>query len=127
METSIQIIAAVSFFVIGISHIIQPRVWTEFFIAIRNKGEMGSFINAFIHFPLGVLIVGFHNVWHGIPLVLTLMGYAYILKSFIYFVFPKRGLKTMSRVSLERSWEFVVAGVVLIGIGGLLTLSVVKN
>ena len=106
------------------SHIAQPRVWVQFFIDVRNKGEAGSFINAFIHFPLGVLIVGFHNVWHGIPLILTLMGYGFVLKSFIYFVFPKLGLKTMSRVSFERSWEFIVGGVVLIGVGGLLAFSV---
>src|SRR5262249_30375995 len=106
MESAIQKFAIVSFFVIGLSHIVQPRIWAQFFIDIRNKGETGSFINAFIHFPTGALIVAFHNVWHGIPVILTVIGYGLVLKSLIYFVFPKRGLKTMSRVSIERSWEF---------------------
>ena len=127
MELAIQKIAIVSFFVIGLSHIIQSRTWAQFFIDIRNKGEMGSFINAFIHLPLGALIVGFHNVWQGIPMILTFMGYSWVLKSFIYFVFPKRGLKTMARVSLERSWEFIAGGVILVGIGGLLLFSVISK
>ncbi|MEW6737670.1 MAG: hypothetical protein AB1489_40695 [Acidobacteriota bacterium] len=127
MELAIQKIAIISFFLIGLSHIIQPRVWAEFFIDIRNKGESGSFINAFIHFPLGVLIVGFHDVWQGIPMILTLIGYGLVLKGLIYFVFPKRGLKTMSRVSIERSWEFIIAGVVSIGIGSLLLFSLISK
>lgn len=80
MEEAIQKLAIVSFFVIGLSHIFQPRVWTQFFIDLRSKGEIGSFINAFIHFPLGALIVAFHNVWQGIPTILTLLGYAWVLK-----------------------------------------------
>ena len=127
MEVAIQKLAIVSFFIIGLSHIFQPRVWAQFFIDIRSKGEIGSFINAFIHFPLGALIVAFHNVWEGIPTVLTLMGYAWVLKSLIYFVLPSHGLKSMSRVSLEKSWQFIIAGVVMLGIGGLLLFSLVSR
>jgi hypothetical protein len=123
MESSIQILAIVSFFVIGLSHIFQSRVWAQFFIDLRNKGEVGSFVNAFIHFPLGALIVAFHNVWQGVPTILTLIGYGWVLKSLIYFVSPSSGLKSLSRVSLERSWEFVVAGIVMVSIGGLLLFS----
>lgn len=121
MESAIQKLAIVSFFVIGLSHIVQPRVWAQFFIDIREKGATGSFIAAFIHFPLGALIVAFHNVWQGLPMILTFIGYDLVLKSLVYFVFPKRGLKTLSRVSLEKSWEFVVAGVFSVGLSGLLT------
>lgn len=127
LEIAIQKFAIVCFFVIGLSHIAQPRVWAQFFIDIRAKGETGPFVNAFLHFPMGALIVSFHNVWHGIPTVLTLMGYAWVLKGLIHFVFPKRGLKTMERVSLERSKEFVAAGVVLVGVGGLLLYDLVSS
>ncbi len=127
MEVAIQKLAIVSFFVIGLSHIFQPRVWAQFFIDLRNKGEIGSFINAFIHFPLGALIVAFHNVWQGIPTILTLIGYAWVLKGFIYFVLPSFGLKSMSRVSLESSWEFIVAGILMLGIGGLLLFSLISK
>lgn len=127
METAIQKLAVISFFVIGLSHIFQPRVWAQFFIDLRDKGETGSFIVAFIHFPLGALIVAFHNVWQGIPLILTLLGYGWILKGFIYFVFPKLGLKTMSRVAPEKSWEFIAGGFVLLGLGGLFLFSLIST
>ena len=122
MESAIQKLAIICFFVIGISHIAQPRAWAQFFIEIREKGQIGSFIAAFIHFPLGALIVSFHNVWQGSPLLLTLIGYSLLLKSIVYFVFPSRGLKSLSRVSMDKSWEFVAAGIFSVGISCLLII-----
>jgi hypothetical protein len=120
MESAIQKLAIINFFVIGLSHIVQPRVWAQFFIDIREKGATGSFIAAFIHFPLGALIVAFHNVWQGLPMIFTLIGYGLVLKSLVYFVFPKRGLKSLSRTSIERSWEYVVAGIFSVALSGVL-------
>ncbi|HEY5883910.1 MAG TPA: hypothetical protein VIT88_04445 [Pyrinomonadaceae bacterium] len=126
METAVTKLAIVCFFVIGVSHIVQPRVWAQFFIDMRSKGEVGSFINALLHFPLGVLIVAFHNVWEGLPIVLTLIGWGLVLKSFIYFVFPKLGAKVLAQVSLDKSSGFVVAGVFQLVISGLLLYSLLR-
>jgi hypothetical protein len=103
MESAIQKLAIVNFFVIGLSHIVQPRVWAQFFIDIREKGAAGSFIVVFIHFPLGALIVAFHNIWHGWPMILTFIGYGLVFKSLVHFVFPQRALKSLSWVSLEKT------------------------
>ena len=127
MEEAIEKLAVISFFLIGLSHIFQPRVWVNFFIEIRRKGEVGAFINAFVHFPLGAFIVAFHNVWHGIPMVLTVMGYGLLVKGFINFVFPKLGLKTLEQVSLEKSWQFVAAGILLVGIALLFLYSLLSR
>jgi hypothetical protein len=127
MEIAVEKFAVICFFLIGVSHIVQPREWAEFFIRLREKGTTGSFINAWIHFPLGALIVAFHNVWHGIPAILTVLGYAWVLKGFIYFVFPRYGLKVMERVRLERAREFVVAGIVIVALGGLLSFSLISR
>ena len=123
MEEAIEKLAVICFLLIGLSHIFQPGVWVKFFLCIREKGEVGAFINAFIHFPLGALIVSFHNVWQGIPMILTLIGYGLLLKGFINFVFPKLGLKTLERVSPEKSRGFIVAGVFQIGIAFLFLYS----
>ena len=127
MEEAIEKLAVICFFLIGVSHIFQPKVWVDFFIGIREKGEVGAFINAFIHFPLGAFIVAFHNVWYGIPLILTLLGYGLLIKGFINFVFPKIGLKTLERVSPKKSWEFVAAGSVSVGIALLILYSLLNR
>ena len=127
MELAVTKLAIICFFVTGVSHIVQPRVWAQFFIDLHGKGEVGSFHNALLHFPLGVLIVSFHDVWHGLPVVLTLIGWGLVLKSFIYLVFPRYGLRVLARVSIERSWGFIVAGLFSVGISGLLLFSLLRS
>jgi len=127
MEVAVTKLAIICFFIIGVSHIVQPRVWTQFFIDMRSKGEVGSFLNALLHFPLGVVIVSFHNVWHGLPIVLTLIGWGLVLKSFVYFVFPSYGAKVLDRISMERSWGFVVAGIFSLGISGFLMFVLLRR
>lgn len=124
MELAIQKISAISFFIIGLSHILQPRAWAEFFIYLRSKGHPGVFMVGFIHLPLGALIVGFHHVWHGLPLILTLMGWGWCLKSLIYFVYPQQGLRMLQQVSVERAQGFVVAGVLLLTVATLLAYAI---
>lgn len=127
MEASIEKLVALCFLVTGLSHILQPRAWVKFFIMLREKGEVGSILNGLLHFPLGALIVSFHNVWHGIPLVVTIMGWGLLIKSLIYLTYPKHGLRALSQVRYERSWVFVVAGVVAVGISGLIAFSLFNS
>ncbi|MFN8007055.1 MAG: hypothetical protein U0V70_08570 [Terriglobia bacterium] len=123
MEVAIEKFAIVSFIVIGLSHIFQHRAWAEFFVQLRGKGIQGAFINALIQFPFGALIVAFHNVWHGIPAILKIYGCALVLKCAINFIYPQLALKSLGRVSLERSWEFALAGAVFLGFAGMLLFS----
>lgn len=127
MEIAIEKLAVIFFVVIGLSHIVQPRAWAEFFVGLRNKGTTGSFINGWVHFPLGAVVVAFHNVWNGIPMVLTIMGWGWVLKGLIYFVFPRQGLKVLKNVSVERSWHFVVGGIAILLIAGLLSYSLISR
>jgi uncharacterized protein YjeT (DUF2065 family) len=120
METSVEKLTALFFLVTGLSHIFQPRVWVKFFIMLREKGEVGSFLNGFVHFPLGAFIVAFHNVWHGIPMIVTIMGWGLVIKSTIYFTYPQHGVRMLGTVKMARSWHFVVAGAFSIALAGLI-------
>jgi hypothetical protein len=77
-------------------------------------------MDGFLNLPFGGLIVGFHNIWSGIPVALTLVGWGLLIKGLIRFCAPKLGLRIMARVSVERSWEFQVAGAGLVVLAGLL-------
>jgi hypothetical protein len=123
METSVEKLTALFFLVTGLSHIFQPRVWVQFFIMLREKGEVGSFLNGFVHFPLGAFIVAFHNVWHGMPMIVTIIGWGLVVKSTLYFVYPRHGLRMLGTISMERSWHFVFAGVVSVAASGLILYS----
>src|SRR4029077_7969934 len=120
MERSVEVLAIILFGVLGLSHILQPKGWAEFFILLRGKGESGAFVDGFLNLPLGGVIVGFHHTWSGIPAVLTLVGWCLLIKGLIRFCAPKLALRMMARVSVERSWEFQAAGAGLVVFAGLL-------
>lgn len=124
MELAIQKLTIICYLIIGLSHIFQHRAWAEFFIRLREKGEAGSFLNAFLHLPMGAMIVAFHNVWSGIPMVLTIMGWGYCVKSLIYFLFPKYGLRVLARLKVEKSREFIAGGVIIVVYACLLAYSI---
>ena len=123
MPRTIQLLACLQFVVIGLSHLLQPRAWVEFFIALRAKGNTGVFANAFLSLWFGSIIVVFHNVWTGWPVILTVIGWAQVIKAAIGFILPHMSMRSFNRVSLEKAWEFQVAGglfIVLAGVMGYL-------
>src|SRR6185295_7091630 len=120
MERSVEVLAIILFGVLGLSHLLQPKAWVEFFVLLRGKGEAGAFVDGFLNLPLAGVIIGFHNVWSGIAAVLTLVGWCLLIKSLLRFCLPKQGLMMMARVSVERSWEVQVAGAALVVLAGLL-------
>ena len=120
MERAVEIFAAVHFTVIGLSHVLQPRVWVEFFVWLRSRGHAGVFVNGFLSLGFGSVIVAFHNVWSGLPMILTLIGWAQVLKALLSFVAPRLAMRSLERVRPERAWEFAAPGVLLLGLGAML-------
>jgi hypothetical protein len=120
MERSVEVLAAILFGVIGLSHLTQPKAWVDFFVLLRGKREAGALIDGLLNLPLAGVIIAFHNVWSGVPLILTLIGWALLIKSLIRFCLPHQALRAMARVSMERRWEFQAAGAILVVVAGLL-------
>jgi hypothetical protein len=120
MERSVEILAIILFSVIGLSHLLQPKAWVQFFVLLRSKGDAGAFVDGFLNLQMAGVIIAFHNVWSGIPAVLTFLGWALLVKSLIRFCLPKVALQMMARVSLERSAEFQAAGAIILVLAALL-------
>ena len=125
MELAIERLAVLYFLIMSLSHILQPRAWAEFFTYLRQKGVVGVFITGFIHLPFGVLVAAFHNVWTGIPAILTVIGWGQVCKGTLYFLFPQVGMWSLSHVSVERAKNFVIAGIVMLAITIILAIPVV--
>ena len=119
MARSVEVLAIILFGVIGLSHLLQPKAWAEFFIILRANGEAGVFVDGLLNLPVAGIIIAFHNIWSGIPVVLTVVGWCLLVKSLLRFCVPRWVLGIMARVSIERAWEFQVAGAGLVTLAGV--------
>ena len=117
VHKAVELFAGLSFLVIGLSHFFQPLAWVEFFTALRGKGRAGVFFEAFLCLWFGAFIAAFHNVWSGLPAVLTVVGWLQVGKGLVRFTFPQLGLRLYERVKPERAWEFRWAGVFSVALG----------
>ncbi len=107
----------------GLSHVIQHRAWAEFFTYLHGLGRPGAFANGFLSLVTGTLIVAFHNVWSGFPMVVTLLGWGMVLKAIVAFVFPEVGLRSMARIRPANSGQFRIAGAIMIAVSAALGYS----
>src|SRR5688572_30221894 len=121
MEIAMERITGILFFAVALSHLLQPRGWTEFFTQLRAKGAPGAFINGMMSLWLGALIVGFHgDVWTGWPAIVTVVGWAQVIKGVVHMSFPAYSLKMMALVGPEKSYRFAIAGAVMLPLAVLI-------
>ena len=115
MANAIERMTGLAFLVVGLSHLLQPVVWAQFFEQLRAKGPPGAFINAMMSLSLGAVIVGFHGTqWSGWPAVVTAIGWGQVLKGTIHMCVPAWSLRSMAMVPVEKAWKFRVAGGLMI-------------
>ncbi len=119
-QRAIEVFAALYFLIIGLSHVFQPHAWVDYFIRLRDQGRSGMFTEGFLALSFGALIVAFHNVWSGLPLVLTLIGWGQVVKGTVRFVAPQLSLRLYQQVAHERAGQFRLAGVFALAVAALL-------
>ena len=127
MQQAIQTFAAINFLIIGLSHVFQHRAWAEFFVLLHRQGRPGAFANGFLSLITGSLIVAFHNVWSGIPVILTVLGWSFVLKAAIVFIAPNLGLRSMAQVRPDASRKLIIPGVIMIVVALALGYSLVGS
>ena len=110
MERAVEGFLAVAFLGVGLSHILQPLAWVEFFVWLRSQGRCAVFLEGLLTLNCGALVVAFHNVWTGLPVVITLIGWGMVLKATVRLATPGLGLRVYERITPERAWHFRAAG-----------------
>lgn len=117
MVRAIEIFVSINFIVMGLSHIFQPRAWQEFFTFLHSKGIPGSFFNAFLALGMGSIVVAFHNVWSGVPMIVTIYGWASVLKGGLFLLVPSLGLKSLEKGTSMDPKKWVIPGLFLLALG----------
>ena len=118
---AVERLVALSFLVVGLSHLIRPHAWTTWFEQLRARGEAGALDYGMLSLTLGALIVGFHGTqWTGLGAIVTGMGWIQLVKGAVHMCFPAYSLKQMERVPREQAWKIAAAGGMMIPLAGVM-------
>ena len=118
---SIQAVIAPGFLLMGLSHVVQPQLWVQFFEAVRNTG-LAAVIVPLYTLPIGLLLIAGHNVWTwDWPLVLTIAGWGMTIKSAAYLLVPGFADRALSKKMATTPRSFQIVGAPMVVIGAILT------
>jgi hypothetical protein len=115
--SAVQFIMLVACTILGVSHIVRPALWIEFFGQVHAQGAPGVVIRTFL-FELwpALAIVTLHQVWWGPGIVLTLYGWVQLAKVTISMLAPNVGLRSLALARIgDRAFQ--IGGVMLLVVG----------
>jgi uncharacterized protein YjeT (DUF2065 family) len=111
---------ALSLLAVGLSHMLQPARWVQLFDDLFRRPYAGLVIGT-LTLPLGLFVVLTHNVWvPGWPVVVTVCGWGWTVKSVIYMVRP-RVTDVIGRTRMCNPRTMAAAGAVCAVVGMTLT------
>jgi hypothetical protein len=91
----------------------------EFFVWLRSQGRCAVSLEGLLSLNAGALVVAFHNVWTGLPVVVTVLGWRMVLKRLMRLAAPGLGQRAYERIAPERAWHFRAAGILALGLSAL--------
>ena len=120
MERAAEWYGLVTCVVVGLSHLLWPRDWAAAFAAMHRLGRPGAFANGGLSLVPGAAFVAAHPVWSGPAVVLTVFGWALVVKGALCLLAPDVALRGMGRAGAGSGREFAAGGVMCLGIAGVL-------
>lgn len=102
--------------IMGLSHLLQPAIWTRFFTALAGMGSPGVIAHALLSLWSVMIIVPFHWVWIGPGVIVTLWGWALLAKAvFGLCLAPDIALSSLSG---RTDRDFRLAGALQLAVAG---------
>ncbi len=93
-------------------------------IVAMAKERFAQIMAGVIALLFGLVLVNIHNDWSTLPAsIISLIGWAALLKGLFYLFMPEKGLTKLMHALTERSWYLIdgivilVAGLYLAGFG----------
>jgi hypothetical protein len=117
-QSIVQFIFLISCVPLGLSHIVQPAMWVDFFTRLHAQGTSGLVLKVLaVELWAGVILVTLHQVWWGPGIVLTLYGWAQFAKLWLTLLAPKIGMRSMHMAETKGERGFVLGGIMLVAVG----------
>lgn len=113
----IQKVAALFFLVLGLSYLLNARLWAGYAKTLLDEPQRLLPI-LWVTLPVGLVIVFLHNVWSGWAIIITLAGWIISIKSAFYLLFPQV-VKLFSAWSEDALRRYLLGGGVFMTVLGV--------
>lgn len=106
--------------VFGVSHVVQPKMWRDYFTRLHSKGHPALVTRTFaLELWPAALLVSFHQVWSGPEVVVTIYGNLLMMKIAISMLEPSIGMRSLAMADDKGDMGFRLAGIVLCAMAAL--------
>ncbi|MEM9377463.1 MAG: hypothetical protein AAGA72_14680 [Pseudomonadota bacterium] len=114
----IQGVLALPLILLGLSHILQKKMWLDFFNGLAKMGHAGVVWRTFmLELWPAILIVSFHQDWTWPNIFVTIYGHLLMLKVGLSLLIPELGLRSLQQADRSGSIAFIGAGLALFLLG----------
>lgn len=129
MTTHIEAFFGLSYLIVGLSHAAHPRLWADFFLALKKTG-FAPFVTGLYNLPIGLVFVLGHNLWvWDWRVLVTITGWGLTIKGTLYLLFPRLPNRMIDKAD---QWEdrfrgFRVVGLPMAVMGGLIAWAALRS
>lgn len=116
MVLAIQFAVGICCFVIGLSMLFHRFDWLAWLDGLRHKGKPETLVIGMTGLFISSLILGFHQVWSGVPLIVTLIGLIGVIEGTVYLLCPSMFPKMLACL-VPHSRFFVLWGILATVLG----------
>ncbi len=89
MEQAVELTAGISFLILGFSYLFRAADWAAWFEHIQKQERRASLTIGTVNVLVSAFITGFHWIWQGMAMILTIIGLIAVTKGVIYLLFPR--------------------------------------
>lgn len=88
MEQAVQFMMGISLAVLGLSLFFRASDWVAWMRDVQHAGREASLPIGALNLFLGSLVLGFHQIWEGWPMIVTVIAVLMTLKGILYLLMP---------------------------------------
>jgi uncharacterized protein YjeT (DUF2065 family) len=126
MPAAAEWFVALLLLITGVSHVLRPRAWADFFVALFAQPQAG-FIIGVPALLVGLFVLTAHPAWTpDTRSIVTLVGWAWSIKGTLYLLFPALPVR-VGAPHMKRPAHFALAGLLLAGVAGVLLAGLVSR
>jgi len=125
-EHSIQVFGFINLLIIGISMLVRPVFWSNFFAWLARQGEAGGLAYGCICLSFGSLVVAFHRVWHGPLVIYTMLGWGDVVLGMICLFMPAIGLQIVTWAATDRPTVCRLCGLICLAVAVIIAAALIQ-